>query len=132
MRVAQLAVAIALALACLACGETPVETERSEAVIPIATQPPTNGEVAACMAALLEGILALDPRTGLGVAQGNEGTVPVRWPNGWLALATVPVSLVDANGGVVARVGDRVALGGGFVPPGETWFACPTDIKVVG
>ncbi len=124
---------ITLAVAVVACGEGPVDTSPTPAVITIATQPP--GDVVACMTALLSGTLVLDGRTGLGIAgvditgSGDE-VVPVRWPNGWVALETVPVVLADADGHIVARVGDRMALGGGLDGPGETWVACPTDIKV--
>ena len=126
---------ITLAVAIVACGEGPVETAPTPAVIPIATQPATQGGVASCMAALLTGTLVLDDRSGLGIAGvditgGGDDVVPVQWPNGWVALDTVPVVLVDADGHVVARVGDRMALGGGMAGPGDTWLACPTDIKI--
>jgi hypothetical protein len=129
-------VAITLAVAVAACGAAPDDTAPTPAVIPIATQPPADGGVASCMAALLTGTLVLDDRSGLGIAGvditgGGDDVVPVRWPNGWMALETVPVALVDADGHAVARVGDRMALGGGVDGPGETWVACPTDIKVV-
>jgi hypothetical protein len=124
-----LLLAVTMAAAIVACGEAPVDKQASPTVIPIATQPRAEGEIA-CMTALLEGTLVQDARTGLGVAGRDGPVVPVIWPNGWVAIDGVPVTLVAADGRVVARVGDRIALGGGMVPPGETWLTCPTDIKV--
>jgi hypothetical protein len=125
---------IALALGCLACGSSDT-TPPPVVVLPLATQGPllVDGvQTEACMAALLQGTLVRDERTGLAIAVPDVGVVPVRWPKGWTALDAAPVTLVDAQGGVVARVGDRVAIGGGMGPdPVETWVACATDIKVV-
>ena len=124
-----LAGVVLLSVLILGCGRagptaSPVKT------IPLATQPPVDTVTPeVCMAALLEGTLALDPGTGLGVAQEGRVT-PVRWPNGWMALDTVPVTLADADGTVIAHVGDHVQVGGGL-GVADTWEACPYDIKVV-
>lgn len=126
-----LALVLTIAIACIGCDAPSDATKSPAAVIALATQPPMPGGPVACMAALLEGPLVRDPRTGLGIGIDDGQSVPVRWPNGWQALDTVPIVLVNANGDVVAQVGDRLALGGGLGPPGETWIVCPTDIKVV-
>jgi hypothetical protein len=135
MRAIAAATVLAVVVTCIGCDQPPAATPRPAAVIPLAIQEPVtvDGVVTeVCMAALLEGTLVRDERTGLGVAVAGSGVVPVRWPKGWTAVGTTPVMLVDADGGVVARVGDRVAMGGGMGPdPVETWVACATDIKVV-
>ena len=131
------AVLVAIVAGCGVPGPTPSAVR----TIPLATQPPpgtVTPEV--CMAALLSGTLALDPQTGLGVAgvdvtgKGRQ-VMPVRWPYGWMALDTAPVTLTDADGTVIAHVGDQVAIGGGAGGGGlgvaDTWEACPYDIKVV-
>jgi hypothetical protein len=128
-------VALTMAVGVVACGQAPVETAPTPAVIPIATQGPPPDGLIACRAALLSGTLVRDDRTGLAVAGvdvtgSGDDVVPVRWPSGWMALETVPVALVDADGRVVAHVGDHIAMGGGIDGPGDTWIACPTDIKV--
>jgi hypothetical protein len=110
------------------CGGAPAPSPIP--AIPIATQPAGGSETpVACMAALLQGTLVLDPRTGLGIALDDGPVVPVRWPNGWTALDTVPVALANEDRAVIAHLGDRLAVGGGF-GPGEIWEACPYDVKL--
>ncbi len=128
-----MAASVLAVVVCLGCDQS--QAEPTASVIPLAIQGPVtvNGvESEVCMAALLQGTLVRDERTGLGVEIEDGSAVPVRWPKGWTALETAPVMLVDADGGVVANVGDRVAIGGGMGPdPVETWVACASDVKVV-
>ena len=122
MRTILLAIAI---LAAAACGPSQPEVQ----VIPIATQaPPPPGEIA-CMTALLEGTLVLDVRSGLGVMGDGGPVIPVQWPNGWRGVATSPVALVDADGKVIAHVGDHLSMGGGFGVD-DRFIACPYDMQV--
>jgi hypothetical protein len=107
-----------------ACGPS----EPSVGIIAIATQSAQPPGQESCEMALLEGTLALDPRTGLGVEAADGSTVwRVRWPNGWRALDTAPVALADADGKIVARVGDHISMGGGFGND-DVFFACPVGI----
>src|SRR5262245_12826956 len=125
MRSAFAALVIAVVALVAACGGS----APSAKVVEIAAQPaPPPGEVA-CMAALLEGTLALDPRSGLGVAAPDGRTQPVSWPNGWHALDTTPVVLVDGQGTTIARLGDHLSMGGGL-GANDVWIACPEGIVV--
>lgn len=76
----------------------------------------------------LEGTLAVDPRTELGV-EAADGTMvwAVRWPYGWRALETTPVALVDADGKIIAHVGDHISMAGGFGND-HVFDACPVGI----
>jgi hypothetical protein len=87
------------------------------------------------MMALLTGVIAADPRWGIVVAHpGGEPPTKVIWPHGYAGMADANgLALVDlsANGATIARVGDHVELGGGFLSGVDNaWFACD-DIKVV-
>jgi hypothetical protein len=118
-------IVLVIAVLAAACGPSQPQAQ----VIPIATQaPPPPGEVA-CAMALLEGTLVLDVRTGLGVMAPDGPVIPVLWPNGWRALATSPVSLVDADGKVIAHLGDHLSMAGG-VGNDDRWLACPFDMQV--
>jgi hypothetical protein len=126
LRVAALGLTIAVIAGCGA----------SETVSPVTTleiwtqSPPPPGEVA-CMTALLEGRLALDVRSGLGVAIEDGDPFPVHWPSGWTAVVGPPTRLLDEQGRVVATLGDHVRLGGGVgAGPNEEWYVCPTDVTV--
>ena len=78
------------------------------------------------MQAALEGTLEVTPTNCLVVRMpyspvpGTESTmdVDVAWPPGWSAgiREDTPV-LVDADGQIVARLGDEVRVGGGFIEP---------------
>jgi len=130
-RLASLALLMTLLIG---CGQ-PEVTPSPVATIPLATQPPVGTVTPeVCMAALLQGPLVLDARSGLAIAL-NGVVQRVRWPYGWTGRATTPVTLVNAQGNVVARVGDFLAVGGGAGGPGlgldGFWEACPYDIRVV-
>jgi hypothetical protein len=94
------------------------------------TQPPP-GPNEACMGALAIGVLVTDERSGLGFAGDDGDPTPVMWPNGWTAWRVDgKVTLVDRQGRVVAREGDRIEMGGGFLPQGA-WSTCG-DLTVTG
>ena len=87
------------------------------------------------MAALLAGVLVADQRWGIVVSQpGGDPATKVIWPFGYAGLQDANgIALVDltANGAAVARVGDHVEIGGGFLSGVDNaWFACG-GVKVV-
>lgn len=82
----------------------------------------------ACMAALAQGTLVPDPRSGLALATAGERT-PVMWPFGYSGrLVDGVIELLDDAGTFVAREGDTVEIGGGFGPNGF-FFACARGIQ---
>lgn len=92
-----------------------------------AAVPNTSGE---CLTARLEGTLAPTVTTGLGFRYpldqlarpplGSPVVVDVIWPLGWKAYRSDgEIVLFDDAGAFVARTGDRVAFGGGFVGPAD-------------
>lgn len=77
----------------------------------------------ACMDALLTGILAPSPVSGIGVADPNGQVMPVEWPFGYTGmLAEGKLVLLDEAGRLVAKVGDEINVGGGFGT--QFWHAC--------
>jgi len=78
------------------------------------------------MAALLEGTLEGDRERGLAVRVDGDGLVTVAWPFGFRGNVGPPVALLDADRVVVATVGQRISLGGGFAD--DSFIACPFDI----
>lgn len=92
----------------------------------LATRAPIQTDEA-CMAALLEGMLVVDTRSGLGIKPVDGPAVAVRWPDGWSVQDGTPPALIARDGLVFASAGDLVSVGGGFA--GDTWWACSTDIQ---
>jgi hypothetical protein len=89
------------------------------------TQPP--GLV--CMQALTGGQLVADPVSGVGLRSAGGPVVHLSWPPGWSARDDAgSIAIVDANGAIVAHVGDTVQLGGGGGSGGD-WDVC--DVRVV-
>lgn len=89
-----------------------------EAAIDLATGPvPTlpNG-TKGCLMALGSGILALNPRTGLGFAdESGKVITDVVWPDGYSARYQDGLAiLIDDSGHIVATVRDEMSLGGGY------------------
>ena len=79
-----------------------------------------------CPLALLEGTLVRHAEAGLAV-QGDALSEPriVVWPHGWVARDAGDLrELLDEGGRVVAREGDLVSAGGGFVPPNDWFYPC--------
>jgi hypothetical protein len=133
------AVAAALLVAAAGCA-TPspgsVSSSASPAVlvaVPTQSPPAASGTPAPCMAALAEGVLAADDRWGIALEDPATGVIrEVIWPFGFVARRDAAgLSLMDAAGAIVARVGDRVSIGGGEIDAAGTWLACPGDITVV-
>jgi hypothetical protein len=70
------------------------------------------------MAARQEGILSGSPTSSGGIhvwLQNMGHAVPVVWSAGFSALLD-PLEILDPDGTVVARAGDYLQVGGGFVP----------------
>lgn len=84
-----------------------------------------------CMTAIGGGILARNPRTGLGFGpESGDEVRDVVWAEGYTAwLEGGIATLRDPAGSLVAREGDRVMAGGGLRADGS-WFAC-SSIGVV-
>lgn len=109
-------------------------------------QPPPHNTV---MMAELRGELVQDERGCLRVRDEHGTVVPV-WPPGFKAETSGGrVSVLDARGGVVGRVGEPIYMGGGELPwPGssatanatledeamvrELWERCPGSYWLVG
>jgi hypothetical protein len=128
------AIAVAIAVGGLvlaAC--TPVSTAAPKPTPPpvvILTQSRPAGD--GCDGALLEGMLVPDPATGLAIADGSGRVQAVVWPFGYRGAATIAGALlIDAAGGVVARTGDRIRVGGGQGADGH-WIACGTIVRLSG
>ena len=89
-----------------------------------ATQPSTL-----CALARDSGRLALDPRSGLGVAEPNGEIHSVKWRFGYSARHEPGGAvLIAPTGEVVAREGDLISFAGGAMEDGS-FFAC-TEIGV--
>ena len=120
---------VVLALA-VACDPAPAASPTPELqLVALRTQPPP-GPNHGCMDALLSGRLVATPLSGIGV-QGDEVVIPVAWPYGYSALSQSGVTvLLDHTGRQLARVGDRIEIGGGNGRDGF-WYPCHGDLKVV-
>ena len=70
------------------------------------------------MAARLEGILGVEEATNCLVVHKAGGHIDVAWPPGFsAAVRDGSIVLIDTSGQTVAKLGDTVVLGGGYVPP---------------
>ena len=85
--------------------------------------PPFGSEMEACPAALTTGTLIEHPDGGLGLGFEGGDATRVRWPYGWRGTSGPPVALVDADGAVIASIGQRVEVGGGQVAD-DWWLGC--------
>jgi hypothetical protein len=109
---------LALAVVLGACSATVSPTP-----LPLLTQ---ASPAAICMFARYGGTLVVDSVTGLGL--DNDGRIShVRWPFGYTARPDgAAVLRIDPQGHVLARTGDRVAIGGGYGSAGDgAIVACP-------
>ena len=113
--------AFAVAVALAACSQVGI------ADVPLRTQEPVDPAAPApCMMALMTGMLARHPVTGLGVAAPDGTVSPVIWPNGYRAVVSADglAALQDATGTVIATEGEQVSLGGGSIDDLGTFLAC--------
>jgi hypothetical protein len=90
--------------------------------------PPLSATPTGCPAALTTGELALLEDGSLGL-DDVDGTTRVRWPFGWRGSSGPPVVLLDAEGTVIATVGEVLEVGGGFI--NDWWLGCG-GVRVVG
>ena len=112
--------AAALAVALLAGCGTPVS---------LRTQP---APISACMDALATGVLVASNKSGLAIRAGDEGEIiEVEWPFEHTARREMTgLVLVDSIGGVIAREGQVIQMGGGSGAD-NVFHACPGSIAVV-
>jgi hypothetical protein len=115
---------------------SPVATVGDGDLISIPTAPPLvpdqNGAVA-CHDALLSGRLVLHPEWGIGVGGGQGESLLVFWPHGYVGrIAGDRIELLDGEGRVVGRTGDRIRAGGGMTTINgvEGFGVCPVGIEV--
>lgn len=83
----------------------------------------------------MEGTLVVDEITKcLVVLKGTIQVwqVDVAWPQGWkVAVRDSTVALVDPAGRTFAKVGDRLALAGGYVEPAKAHcVSCTNSSRV--
>jgi hypothetical protein len=98
---------------------------------PLLTAPPREAS-AECPLAGHEGVLVEHPDWGLTVQDDAGGVVPVLWPYGSaMRLDGSRIALVGPSGDVIAHVGDRLQMVGGYTGRGE-WLPCPGKIAVIG
>lgn len=103
-------------------GPTPAATADVSPIAIWTDAPQPTG--APCMTALLHGRLVSDAVGGLAVDR-NGDRVRVVWPHGFSARSRAGVAeLVDADGTVVAREGDWIAIGGGFPSDDDRFLGC--------
>jgi hypothetical protein len=112
----------AIALTMAGC-QAIVPTPSAPALVALPTSEPL-GAGGACMDALLTGVLAADPQAGIVVDAPDGTSIVVVWPHGWAAMDQDGMRiLLNDRGDPVARVGDRVEIGGGQGGDGR-WYTC--------
>jgi hypothetical protein len=113
MRIGRLVLVVIVAAVVAGCGDVRLRTQEPQPV------------GAACMAALIEGMLVRDAPSGLALRDPQGLLRQVVWSNGYSAHNDAGrLVLLDASGVVVAREGDRVSIGGGEIDSNGTWLAC--------
>ena len=104
-----------------ACQAADPGSARSLVAVPTAEPPGPN---AACMDALLSGSLAADEAAGVVIEAADGSRTVVVWPHGWVAVDEGSTRiLLDHRGDAIARVGDRLEVGGGQGERG-LWYTC--------
>ncbi len=84
-----------------------------------------------CDDALVSGRLVTSAQSGLALVDSTGHVTEVLWPFGYAARRGVSgVELVDDEGGVIAREGDFVEMGGGL-GANDVWGACRGTVTVV-
>jgi hypothetical protein len=90
-----------------------------------------SGPQHVCPLAAMFGYLAPNAQSGIGLS-GNGANEPIRWPPGFTARLVGPtLTLVDAAGSQVAKVGDKVQVGGGLGADG-IFAVCPASSIQIG
>lgn len=97
--------------------------------LPTQEPPPGSGTPPSCPAALIRGQLKADATEGLILIEEPDGKDrSIIWPYGYVGrLNDGRLELLDGNGAVVAREGDRVELDGGESgppAPSPPWSVC--------
>ncbi len=106
-----------LIVACAALSPTGAPSDR----IAVRTQPSL---AVACPGARIEGMVVRERRSIVGLRNDQDLILQVIWPYGYSARDDGGrLSVLDSTGTVVAREGDRIAIGGGEIEPG-TWLGC--------
>jgi hypothetical protein len=85
---------------------------------------PSGGCPAALLAAVTLRGDAAKSGTPVWVEDPSGHAYTIEWPNGYTARFDPGLTVFDAKGAVVARVGDVLDLGGGQMSDGYDWFAC--------
>ena len=119
---------LAFASIVAACG---AEEDPSPIVVQVASEANPRDPHGGCMMALASGVLVADQRSGIALNAGDR-IVTVVWPFGFSGrVVDGRLALVDDRGVITAWVGDRVEMGGGFLPPNETFHSCgaPTVVR---
>lgn len=88
-----------------------------------------EGTVVGCPLALTEGTLKEVAPDKLALQTDYAGLVEVRWSPELAVRPGPPAQLVDTDGKVIARAGDRVSLTGGYL--GESTFTQCGVVKVL-
>jgi hypothetical protein len=82
------------------------------------------GTLVGCPMALIEGTLVGQPPNYLSLVLDDGEAVDVDWSERFAINSGDPITLVDPNGLVVARAGDRVTITGGALRGPGTWTEC--------
>lgn len=119
----------ALVLTAVLAGGCAATSSPAPTAIAIRTQPSAAGT---CLQAKGGGILVADPVSGLGLRAPSGGHVlDVYWPYGWTARPDgSAIALLDADGKVVAHVGDQLSMAGGL-GNGNDWIVCQVQPVIV-
>jgi hypothetical protein len=125
MRTRTTVFALIAAWSLLACGGPGASSPPGPTPIALRTQELVGSETPiGCPAALIEGVLVADAESGVALRDGEGLVEIVIWPYGFSGRVGDPIAVVDADGKIVARVGDRVRIGGGAIGPDGAWMAC--------
>lgn len=98
----------------------PVELIR----VPTQPQVPDGQTPPACPPATIEGRLIADAVAGVALEELGGRRRSVVWPSGYALRPGDPPALLNADGEVVARIGELVELAGGE-DSGGAWRVCP-------
>lgn len=121
MHTLRLLITLLLALAVVGCAGRPV---------PLLTGPnpfaDNNGTIG-CYTNFAVGTLVVDATYGTAITDESiGGSGPVRWPTGYTGRQSgSDVEVIDAQGHVVARTGNRYQIEGAFTGQNPAfWLAC--------